>query len=307
MRLFPDRVEVEPADPRPSDERLAQHLGPTVFLGTSSWSFPGWVGEVWRRPCSAKTLAQDGLGAYAAHPLMRSVSIDRAYHAPVPDEVWASYAKQVPESFRAMVKAHRGLTTAALAGTADDNPDFLTPALGEVLVDAALRHLGDRVGVFLLQLPPQRLPRDTLGRLERLLAVLSDRVTVGVEPRAGGLLGPQYADVLARHGAVHVLSVHPSMPDLRTQWVEGGVARGPMVVARWNLPPDLHYEEAKAQWAPFSELQRPDDGTVDRLAKAIVWARTQGRPALVIANNKAEGCAPSTVRRIASRVSALDS
>src|SRR3972149_8294991 len=57
---------------------LARALPESVRLGTSSWAFPGWAGIVYDRAASENVLAREGLGAYARHPCLRAVGVDRA-------------------------------------------------------------------------------------------------------------------------------------------------------------------------------------------------------------------------------------
>ena len=47
--------------------------GSTTWEPRRSWSFPGWSGLVYDRASTETELARNGLGAYAAHPLFRSV------------------------------------------------------------------------------------------------------------------------------------------------------------------------------------------------------------------------------------------
>jgi integrase len=54
---------------------VAGALPPQVHLGTSSWSFPGWSGIVYGDDYSNSKLSRDGLTAYGAHPLLRTVSM----------------------------------------------------------------------------------------------------------------------------------------------------------------------------------------------------------------------------------------
>ena len=95
----------------PADESLkalGQTLPASVHLGTSSWSFPGWVGLVYGSSYSDVQLARRGLAAYAAHPLLRTVGIDRTFYAPISESVFRSYAKQAREvapGFRFLVKS----------------------------------------------------------------------------------------------------------------------------------------------------------------------------------------------------------
>src|SRR5262245_47355549 len=67
----------------PAQATVAQRLARGVYLGTSSWSFPGWQGIVYDGRASETQLARHGLAAYARHPLLRAVGIDRTYYAPM--------------------------------------------------------------------------------------------------------------------------------------------------------------------------------------------------------------------------------
>ena len=100
----PDLVQcVTPPKPHiVAANRLPKHL----YMGTSSWSFPGWEGIVYDRKATQRALARQGLQAYAHHPLLRCVGIDRTYYAPITAEDFAAYADVVPESFRFIVKAN---------------------------------------------------------------------------------------------------------------------------------------------------------------------------------------------------------
>jgi hypothetical protein len=83
-------------------------------------------------------LSRTGLAAYARHPLLRAVSLDRAFSRLLAPDEYAALAAQVPHDFRFVVKAPALLTDAQRrdAGTAaplGDNPGFL---------DAELTRLG---------------------------------------------------------------------------------------------------------------------------------------------------------------------
>ena len=91
-----------------------EQLPPRVFLGTSSWSFPGWAGIVYGEATSESALARKGLAAYSQHPVLRAVGIDRSFYQPLDAGQFARYARQVPEGFRFLVKAPAMVTDAAL-------------------------------------------------------------------------------------------------------------------------------------------------------------------------------------------------
>ena len=62
------------------------------------------------RPESEQRLAREGLAAYAAWPLFRTVSLDRTFYAPLDAAGFARYAAAVPEDFRFVVKAPAAIT-----------------------------------------------------------------------------------------------------------------------------------------------------------------------------------------------------
>jgi len=113
--------------------QLAARLPPSLRLGTSSWSYPGWQGLLWEGAHSEQTLARKGLPVYASHPLLRTVSIDRSFYRPLSASDYARYAAQVPGDFRFVVKAP-SLVTDALVRSEDGrgrepNTAFLDPRL----------------------------------------------------------------------------------------------------------------------------------------------------------------------------------
>jgi len=80
----PGPAHVRPAEPDDALVRLGRHLPPSVFLGTSSWSFPGWQGIVYGDAYGESALAREGLAAYSQHPVLRAVGIDRSFYQPLP-------------------------------------------------------------------------------------------------------------------------------------------------------------------------------------------------------------------------------
>ena len=112
--LFADAEAVDPAVVDDAVRRLGERLPTAIHLGTSSWSFPGWTGLVFAlrngKPATEQQLARHGLAAYAAHPLLRTVSLDRTFYAPLTHDEFAAYARHVPERFRFVVKAPAAFT-----------------------------------------------------------------------------------------------------------------------------------------------------------------------------------------------------
>ena len=99
----PKRHKPAPGEVRPCwDSPLLQApaMPADIRLGTSSWFFPGWRGLVYEGVHPQTALSKKGLGAYAQIPLLRTVSLDRTFYAPITTIEYARYASQVPDHFR---------------------------------------------------------------------------------------------------------------------------------------------------------------------------------------------------------------
>jgi uncharacterized protein YecE (DUF72 family) len=304
---------------------LGLSLDPRIRLGTSSWSFPGWTGLVYAardgRPPGEQRLARAGLSAYAAHPLLRTVSLDRTFYAPLVAADFARYAAQVPDGFRFVVKAPAAFTDPVVRrpGSGEavrDNPTFLDAAAAiATFVRPAVEGLGAKCGPLVFQFPPlgRRLLAD-LPLLERRITSFMDALSRGgpapavcraVEVRDPQLVSGRFAQALADVAAVPCLAVHARMPPVDEQVLAHGLARSagrsPLVV-RWNLHAGRGYEEARADYFPFNRLVEedlPSRESLARLARAVAAA---GRDVFITINNKAEGSAPLSVRRLAERI-----
>lgn len=304
------------ADPAGDDldraRRLDTRWPARWFLGTSSWHFPGWAGQVWDLPYAPARLSRDGLPAYARHPLLRSVSVDRSfYRAPSVPE-WQGLAAQVPESFRFVVKAPAMITDASAregGHATQPNPAFLDAALACEAIARPLRlGLGEKLGVLVLQLSP--LPARWLddepglhARLEAVLAALRGELRhpalIAVEIRDAGLLTPALAALLKRHAARYCLGLHDRMPPIDEQLPLLRALWPGDLVCRWSLQRGQRYAQARDGWAPFDRLRAPDVPTRRTLAAVMRATLDAGHRAFVIINNKAEGSAPESVRELA--------
>lgn len=301
---------VGPADFGSDLIRLGEALSGQVYLGTSSWNFPGWKGIVYAKHSDNKALSRDGLGAYARHPLFRSVSLDRAYYGPLPVEEYARLKESLPPTFRMVVKAHEDCSVARYPGhqrygskAGQKNPLFLDPAYAtEMVVEPARQGLAENLGPIVFQFPPQN-PADLggpVGFAERLYHFLDDLPQgplYAVELRNKTLLSGMYGAVLERLGASHCFNIHPTMPPLvdQARWVTAG----PALVIRWMLGGRQKYDQAKKRYYPFNRVVDPDQQSLAAVANLVCQAVADDRLAYVIANNKAEGSAPLTLERLA--------
>lgn len=308
-----------PSDP--STAALAQQLhaafGGRLYLGTSSWNFPGWRGLVWDGEYDETTLSRHGLSAYASHPLLRTVSVDRTFYRALDTASYARLAQQTPEHFRFVVKVPGEITDAVVrapeSGTPlSDNPHFLDPRRAlSLAVRPAVEGLGPKLGVLVFQVSPLpvswlRNPNAWHERLAALWqAVLPEMpasALVALELRDARLLTPRLVTQLSELGVTYCVGLHDRMPAAARQAQAARAAGRGDFVCRWNLHPGLRYNQAKAQWAPFDRLQAPDTETREALARAVVATLSEGYRAFVTINNKAEGSAPLSVLMLAESI-----
>jgi uncharacterized protein YecE (DUF72 family) len=308
---------VQPAPRTAEDEALAAALSPHIHLGTSTWSYPGWEGLVWAGRHSEATLSKTGLTAYAAHPLLRVVGIDRGFYRPLAASDFERHAQQVPADFRFTVKAP-SLVTDALVRSDDGrgqepNPLFLDAATAlQTFLEPVCEGLGSRIGALVFQLSPLPGPRlarmnEQFDQLHALLLALPrpPAGVIAVEVRDAAWLTPDLVALLRDAGARYCLGLHPKLPPLTEQLpLLRALWPGPLVV-RWNLN-RLHgpygYEEAEKRYGEFNEMLDPDPATRAELARVIRGTAGAGQDAFVTISNKAEGSAPLSVRALAQAI-----
>jgi uncharacterized protein YecE (DUF72 family) len=306
---------IEPAAVEPELVEAAAAMPATVRFGTSSWSFPGWRGILYGGKYSESALARGGLAAYAHHPLLRCVGIDRTYYRPVDAATFAAYADVVGPDFRFVVKAHEDVVLPRFSNhprygehRGRDNARYLDANYtSDAVVGPAVEGLGDKLGPIVFQFPPDRSrdaddPSRFADRLARFLEALPRGPLYSVEIRTKSRLSPEYADALAAAGAVHCLNVHPSMPSIGEQWARLAIESGRAVVVRWMLGGGLEYEEARDRYAPFDRLVDEDAPTRGEIADVVLAAALRTLPVYVVANNKAEGSAPLTIQALAAEI-----
>ncbi|WP_206997495.1 DUF72 domain-containing protein [Trinickia mobilis] len=319
--------EVLPALPSPDVLDAANALPPQVRLGPSSWSFPGWQNIVYGDGYSNTKLARDGLTAYGAHPLLRTVSIDRSFYAPLTLTDYLRYAQQVPDHFRFIVKAPASVTDATVRAERGEpvapNPCFLDAqiAAGE-FVRPCLDGLGSKAGTLVFQfspLPDAMLaePAEFIERLAQFFAALPPLQAgpdgpggpcYAVEIRDACLLTPRFIRMLRACGVRYCVGLHARMPDPLRQaaalaLLDGDTPSGPLIV-RWSLHQGFKYEQAKAKYDPFDRLVDEDPNTRSALAELAARYALAGQPVLITINNKAEGSAPLSCVELGREIAA---
>jgi len=321
----PKRQKPVPGEVRPAWESPlleAPTLPAEIRLGTSSWFFPGWRGLVYEGVHPQTALSKKGLAAYAEIPLLRTVSLDRTFYAPITTVEYARYANQVPDHFSFVVKAP-ALVCDAVTRDEDGrgrvpNPHFLDPAIAaREFVVPCVDGLGAKAGPLVFQVSP--LPRGMVEEapalIERLAAFFAalprelgkHRPLYALEVRNSELLTPRLMRMLAAAGVRYCVGLHDRMPEVERQETAlralDGDTPGDLVV-RWNLHRGFLYQAAKQRYEPFDKLVDEDPETRRILARMAAAAFKAGRKVWITANNKAEGSAPLSLLKLSREIAA---
>ena len=312
-RIQPDLFEGSESLPEPSAEitALAGRLPPTVRFGTSTWTYDGWFGDVYHRryrgPQPAKRLEE-----YARYPLFRTVGIDSAFYDPPSEEELRSYGQALPRGFPCVSKVWDRITARRLGQEAPQpglagmrNPDFLNAALfKDSVLGPYTRVFRDHAGCFVFEFQAMRGkdlpdPLQWADQLDDFLKELPRDFRYAVELRNPELLTPIHGEVLKRHGVAHVFNSWTEMPSIGEQLDLAWVFPANFTVARALLKPGRRYADAVKQFQPYDRIQEPLPALRADLVRLVTKAHRRRVEAFILANNRAEGNAPGTIRAVA--------
>lgn len=312
LSLFGPPPALSLVRPSPEVEQLATRMPPKLRMGTSSWGFKGWKGILWDQEVSEATLAKEGLAAYARHPLLKTVGLDRSHYRPPSLQDYEWLATQVPDDFRFLVKAHEECSLARFpnhprygAKSGLLNERYLDPSYAtEAVIKPAVEGLKGKLGVILFQFAPQSIGEMGGSRFPDVLHGFLRRLPVGprysVELRNSQLLHAASAEAMLDLGITPCLSGWSGLPPIAEQALRLRADRAPIQVIRWMLPIGRGYDETKAAFEPFDRLVEPDPDTRAQIVALIKKAEET----YVIVNNKAEGSSPLSIIEIARMLGA---
>ncbi|HET8713659.1 MAG TPA: DUF72 domain-containing protein [Gemmatimonadales bacterium] len=299
--------------PQPSREvvTLAERIPANIRFGTSTWTYDGWAGEVYHRryrgPQPAKRLEE-----YTRYPLFRTVGIDSAFYDPPSEAELRSYAQALPAGFPAVSKVWDRITAKRLGQDAPQpglagmrNPDFLNAALfKDNVLGPYERVFRDHAGSFVFEFQAMRGkdlpdPLQWADQLDDFFTQLPRGYRYAVELRNPELLTGLHGEVLKRHGVAHVFNSWTEMPSIGEQLDSPWTFSADFTVARALLKPGRRYADAVKQFQPYDRMQEPLPELRRDLVRLVSEAHRRRLEAYILANNRAEGNAPGTIRAVA--------
>lgn len=309
----------EPRQPSPLGQRLAGLAAEGVYLGTSSWKYEGWLGQIYSRErylvrgrFSTKQFEAECLAEYAeTFPV---VCGDFTFYQFPSEAYWRRLFGSAPHPLRFAFKAPEEITCKVFpaharygsrAGLA--NGSFLNAGLFAAAFLGPLEPYRGRVAALIFEFGtfPKKsygCCADFLPDLGRFLGALPGGFRYAVEIRNPEYLAPDYFDCLRRHRAAHVFNAWTRMPELSVQTSIPAAYTADFILARALLRRGRSYEDAVKRFSPYTEIQDPNPPAREALRGLIRRAREQRQEAYIFVNNRLEGNAPASIQAIVEGV-----
>ena len=311
--LFDERPPFDRARLAGSLRRLAAQ---GVRVGTSSWRYEGWLGQVYTRErylsrgrFSPKLFDAGCVREYAE--TFSTVCGDFSFYQFPSEPFWKRLFLSAPPSLEFALKVPERITVKVYprhprygAQSGVENSGFLDQALFEEAFLAPLAPWRDRVAALILEFgtfPAAAYSgvREFVRDLDRFLAAVPRQFRYSVEIRNPEFLTADYFDCLRAHNTAHVFNAWTRMPPLAGQLRTPGAFTADFTVCRALLAPGRAYQQAVELFSPYEEIRQPYAEGRQALRDLIEQARIQRLAAFIYVNNRFEGSAPRTIEAIA--------
>ena len=283
-----------------------------LFIGTSSWKYPGWCGSVYdeskyltRNKFSEAKFERECLAEYAE--MFSTVCVDAGYYK-FPNEAYLQkLTSQVSLGFLFGFKVTDDITLKTFPNlprfglkAGKPNPDFLNAELFEEFFLQPCARYASHIGVLMFeftQFHPSDFEhgRDFVSALDKFLASLPKRWQYGVEIRNKAFLHPDYFACLRSHDVAHVFNSWSRMPSVTDQLAMEDSVTTDFVAARFLLKPGRSYTQAVEGFSPYNSIKEVNDEARKAGKALIVKAKEGKRKSFIFVNNRLEGHAPSTI------------
>ena len=289
-----------------------------VYVGTSSWKYPGWRGTLydsaryeWRGKFAQTRFNKHCLAEYAE--VFKTVCVDAAYYNFPSQQYLEGLAHQVPEDFRFAFKVTDAITIkkfpnldrfGAQAGKLNEN--FLNADLFSKGFLQPCESIRPNVGLLIFEFSrfwesDYQHGRDFVSDLERFLGQLPAGWPYAVELRNRNWLKPAYFECLSRHRVTHVFNSWEAMPPVSEQMaLPGSRTTVDRVAARFLLKPGRSYEEAVKMFEPYDRVKEENLPARAAATELIAEGKRAGpkRQTFVFVNNRLEGHSLTTIAAI---------
>jgi uncharacterized protein YecE (DUF72 family) len=282
-----------------------------IFIGTSSWKYDGWLGQIYTRErylsrgkFSQKTFEAECLKEFAeTFPI---VCGDFSFYQFPKPEFWKKLFTNAPPQLQFALKVPEEVTVEVFprhprygprAGRT--NEAYLNADAFRAMFLEPLEPYRSRIACLIFEFGARgATAKEFVAQMAPFFDLLPDTFRYSVEVRNREFLVPLYFDALREHRAAHVFNAWTKMPPLEEQIAIREAFTADFTVVRALLRAGRAYETAVETFAPYSKIQ--DENPEGRMALRDLIARMkeERRTSYIFANNRFEGNAPETIRAI---------
>jgi uncharacterized protein YecE (DUF72 family) len=299
--------------------RLRSLADEGMYLGTSSWKYPGWLGSIYsddryqtRGKFSKAKFEESCLTEYAR--TFPTVCGDFAFYQFPTEQYWAKLFEAVPKGFLFGLKVPEDITVPTWPKHArygpragKQNEHFLDAQSFERFFIKRLEPHVDHVGPLIFEFGTFNkttfpTPADFIARLDPFLAALPKGFRYSVEIRNQDYLSPTYFGLVASHNVAHCFNAWTRMPSLDDQAQLDDAYTADFSVVRALLTRGRSYEQAVKALEPYQLIQEPNERAREGMVEIIAQARKRKSPAFLFVNNRLEGNAPGTIEAVVDRL-----
>lgn len=297
------------------ERKLQELAGQNILIGTSSWKYEGWLGQVFtgdryvtRGKFSRKKFEENCIAEYAE--VFPIVCGDFAFYQFPTPAFWQKLFTAAPPQLRWAFKVPEEITVKQWPGHARygaraglENENFLNADLFRHAFLAALAPYRERVSVLIFEfgnLSKKTMPDldAFLTQVNRFLSELPEGWRYSIELRNPEFLAPDYFACLRSYNVAHVLNAWSGMPEIGLQLQMDDIFTADFAVVRALLKYGRTYESAVKSFEPYRAVQEENPGARDALKAILARAKRIRQPAFVFVNNRLEGNAPGTIDAI---------
>ncbi len=286
-----------------------------VFLGTSSWKYQGWLGQLYtpsryeyRGKVATTRFERDCLAEYSE--VFKTVCVDAAYYDFPRPEYLQKLADAVPNDFQFGFKVTDAITLKKFPNlprfgknAGMPNEHFLNAELFAGAFLKPCEQIRKKVGVLMFEFSrfwptDYEHGRDFVADLDAFLAELPKGWPYAIEMRNKNWLKQEYFDCLNRHGITHVFNSWSAMPPVSEQMALPGSRTNPdLIAARFLLKAGRSYEEAVKSFQPYDRVKEPNPEAREAGKALIAEGKAAGakRKTFIYVNNRLEGNALETI------------
>ena len=294
-------------------DRLRDLARQGIYVGTSSWKYEGWIGQIYTRErylhqgkFSKKRFDAECLAEYAE--IFPVVCGDFSFYQFPSPEYWHRLFHSSPPSLKFALKVPEEVTCETFPKHARYGPRaglkneaYLNAENLRALFLKPLAPYAGRVSPLIFEFGSRSTPPIAfVDRLDQFLDQLPATFRYAVEVRNREFLAPRYFDSLRVHAVAHVFNSWTRMPPVSQQLAIPGSVTADFTVARALLRPGRTYEDAVKIFTPYDRIRDENPEARNALRELIRRMREERRAAYIFVNNRLEGNAPETIRAVVS-------